>query len=211
MELELTDRWTVLYRPMQGAATGSPLPSDSPLQPLPQLMFEGPEPNHPFILGEFASGGRWGITQGHLRPLTGKDTAIKIVHAEDFELQGVISADGLGGWFILVGWDGENGYCISNVEMKTKQSGSPWGFFELVNGKTARDTHMELHRYSCKGPQQLVLSVVDNKLNLQMNKETIAKDLALHRYKGGDVIVGTYNTQYGPKTLQIRSLRVRGR
>ena len=69
----------------------------------------------------------------------------------------------------------------------------------------------EFQRFDWKGDQPLRLKVVNKVLSLQVGKTAVAKRLELPNYSAGEIAVGTYVTQYGPKPVVFQSLRVRSR
>ncbi len=206
---KLGKKWVVLHQPRKSGPKIGPIPDNSPLEVLNDFELVGPRPGDPFLFGNFKSRGEWGIVNGALKPVAGKHTACKLIRAEDFELEGVLNADGLGGWFFLLGWNGGDGYMVYNVNLKT--SGSPWLVAEFRDGKGLEDTHREFYRFVWKGDQPLKMTVEGKVFNLIAGREIVAQDLPLPNYQGGDLIVGTYDTRYGPKPLSIESLRIRAK
>lgn len=205
--LELTRQWVDLYRPQRAVLGIKPLPEGSPLTPLEGFTMEGIKLDHPFLLGKFTSGGEWGVSRGLLQPIRGTDTALRLARVGDFELDAMMHAQGLGGWFILFGWNQGHGYGLYNVEMK--QSGSPWFASEFRDSKAIESTHGEIPGTTWAQPARLTLRMREKMLFLKIGNSTIIEDLECPNYSTGDVIVGTYNTKYGPKRLWIRSLRIR--
>ena len=55
------------------------------------------------------------------------------------------------------------------------------------------------------------MTVADQKLTIQVGETLVADELQLPNYDEGDIILGTYKTQYGPKPVKIRSLRIRAK
>jgi hypothetical protein len=205
--LELTREWIQLYRPQRAVVGIKPIPDDTPLNPLVGFTLEGTKPDHPFLLGKFTSSGEWGISRGLLYPVRGSDTALHLARVGDFEFEADVVPGGLGGWFILMGWDQGHGYGIYNVQMK--ESGSPWFSCEFRDSKALEETHGVISRAAWTKPDRLELVVKENLVSLKIGKETLVKDLELPNYHAGDLIIGTYDTKYGPKRLQIRSARIR--
>lgn len=201
--------WTVLWDARRSAPGKRPLEEDSPLQPLKEFQIEGVPDADPFWLSNFRSEGTWGSANRRLTRIAGKNAALKLARAESFELQGVLNAEGLGGWFLLFGWDKGHGYGLYNVTLKT--SGSPWIFTEFRDSAAIAETHREKHRYLWKGEQPMFVVIIDKKLTVQVGRETILKDFELPNYHAGDVILGTYDTPYGPKPVSVRSLRIRAK
>jgi hypothetical protein len=205
--LILTRSWVELYERQRASVGIKPLPEDTLLLPLEGFTMEGIKLDHPFLLGKFTSGGDWGVSRGVLQPIRGTDTALRLGRVGDFELEGTMHAQGLGGWFILFGWDNGHGYGLYNVEMK--QSGSPWFICEFRDFKALESTHGEIEGSSWQRPARLTLQMKEKMLLLKIGNTTIVEDLECPNYSEGDLIVGTYDTRYGPKRLRIQSLRIR--
>lgn len=206
---EPTGEWTVLHQSHEGTARPRPIPEESPLKPLHGFELIGPRPNDPFLLGKVTTKGSWALARGRLQPIKAPETALKIARAEDFEMQGIFELNGYGGWFILLGWKDGHGYGVYNPRLI--ESGSPWIFCEFRSAKALDSPHREFHRFEWKGAKPFRLQVVDAKLTIQVGKRTVARELPLPRYHKGDVIIGTYKTDYGPRGVRIRSLRIRAR
>jgi hypothetical protein len=206
---KLTERWTVLWDSRRAAGGIRPLADNSPLHSLTDLQLQGVPKADPFWLRDFKSSGVWGSVDHRLARIEGKNAAVKLARAENFELQGAVMAEGLGGWFILLGWDKGHGYAIYNVSLKL--SNSPWIVSEFRDSTAIANTHRDIHRYQWKGEQSISLVVENKKLSLRVGRETIAKDLELPNYHAGDIILGTYDTPYGAKPISIRSLRIRAK
>lgn len=205
----LTSKWTMLHRPRGTKKEVAPIPKSSPLEVLNQLELTVPAGSDPFHFGNFKSQGEWGVVRGVLKPVSARNTACKLARGENFELEGMLNVEGLGGWFVLLGWDNGHGYMIYNVTLRT--SGSPWIVAEFRGSKRLNETHREFYRFAWQGVQPLRMIVDNKKLSLRIGPEVVAHELPLPNYHQGDIIVGTYNTPYGPKPLQIYALRIRAR
>lgn len=205
----LKSKWTVLHLEKKPSTRPKVIPNQSPLQTLFNLEFNGSQIDQPFLLGKFKSSSAWFIQNGYLQPVEAKNSAIQLGIAENFELQGIINAEGTGGWYILTGWHQQSGYMLSAVTLR--QSGSPWHLEEIRNGQGLAGTHQEIFRHDWKGDQRFRLSVKDKALTLKIGKETLLDKQLQPQYQTGAIIVGGYETPYGPKPLKIRSMRVRAR
>ncbi len=206
-ELLLTPKWHVAFlnqRPLPGTI---PLPEQTPFKVLDDLEFTGPFENDPFLLGRVKVDGQWALIDGFLARSAGRNAAIKVAKADQFELEGKINAEGLGGWFMLLGWADGNGYAIYNVNLKT--SGSPWHICEFRGGEGIESTHQETSRYECRGVESFRLRVNDDQVSMKIETTMILENYPMRNYNLGDVIIGTYDTKYGAKTLKIQSLRLR--
>jgi hypothetical protein len=97
-------KWTVLHQtPAKATNLIVRLPEKGPLFPLNDLELTGPRKD-PVLLSEFKSEAEWGADRSGLFVTKGKDAALLLAEAEDFELEGTMQAEGLGGWFFVVGW-----------------------------------------------------------------------------------------------------------
>lgn len=201
-------KWQVLHLASKAPRRGiHPLDEKSPVVGLTELNLTGPNPGHPFLLGHFAINGRFGIQDAALSRTEGFNAAVKLADVEDFELEGLVNAEGLGGWFWLLGFENGHGYMIYNVTMKT--SGSPWQFCEFRGHKAIVETHREINRLEWKGVQPLLLSVKEQELALRVGTARLAEGIELENYHKGQLIVGTYDTEYGALPVRLHSLRIR--
>lgn len=183
---------------------------------LPGLTFTGPKPNDPFLLGEYSvSDGDWTNSPAGIAPPAGENAAIELFRGGDFELEGTMTHTGFGGWFLLIGWKesggqgspGGSGYCISNVT--TRALGSPWSLTEIQGGAAVPRRTAEYRSLDWKREQPFRLTVAAQRVTLTVGKETALRAQRLANYDGGQVILGTYRTGYGPKPLVLNSARVR--
>lgn len=201
-------KWQVLHLASKAPRRGvHPLDEKSGLKNLPELNLVGPSPGHPFLLGNFAINGRFGVQDAALMRTEGLNAAILLGEVEDFELEGLVNAEGLGGWFWLLGFADGHGYLVYNVTMKT--SGSPWQFCEIRGNKAIEESHREINRLEWKGVQPLALSVKAKKLSLRVGSARLADGIDVDNYGKGQLILGTYDTQYGALPVRVSSLRVR--
>lgn len=201
-------KWQVLYLGgKQGVRGTKPLDEKSLLKPITELELTGPSEGHPFLLGAFSINGRFGIMDGLLTRTEGLNAAVELANVENFELEGIVNAEGLGGWFMMVGLHEGHGHVISNVTMKT--SGSPWQYCEYRGGKGIVETHREINRLEWKGFQPLFISVKDRKLSFRVGTVRIADEIEIENYHKGRLILATYDTKYGAMPIRVRSLRIR--
>lgn len=206
-EVTVTKRWTVLYSAGRRTQGARPLPPNGKIQPLADLHFRGPEPGHPFVLGEFVTDGEWGIAEGGIVRVSGNNAAVKLGRAENFELDGTIEMGEEGGWFLLVGWNEGRGYSIINIGFR--ESPSPWFITEYRGGAAVPEAHQHITHYAWRGEQPVNLTVKDKVLNLRVGKAHVLEEQQLSEYAVGDVILGVYDTRYGPRPVRIRALRIR--
>lgn len=200
------EKWTVLHLRNARTRGNQPLPATAKIQPLKSLEFTGPKPGHPFVLGNFAVNGDWGQVEGYVQRIQGSDAALQLCWADQFELEGIIEHAEFGGWFFLLGWESGHGYSLSNVNFKT--SGSPWFLSEMRGAKALEDKTLEFDHFNWKGEQPFKLSVKENELSLKIGRFDVLTT-PLESYKPGMIVLGVYDTDYGPKPIRIKSLRVR--
>ena len=206
----LTTRWSTLLRPSRGSPQARELPMNGPIRSLPEFQFKGPRPAHPFMLGNFAADGQFGLRNGGIEQVTGRNAAVRLVEtADQFELEGRITMKDFGGWFMLLGWneDTGNGYLVHNCTMR--ESGAPWFISELRGRQTVEDTTQEIMHQEWKQSQEFRVTVKEGQLTFQVGAMKILNADQLPNYQAGSVIFGVYDTRYGPRPVRIESLRVR--
>lgn len=206
-ELTVTTTWTDLHRSGRRARGRRPLPANSPLEPLDDLRFTGPDPGHAFVLGNYVADGEWGVVNGGIQLVDGYNAAFKLATAGDFELEGVIDMRDYGGWFLLLGWHDGRGYSVSNVTMR--ESGSPWFITEYRGSVANPEAHEHIISHEWRREQEFKVVVKENRLTFTLGRFDVLEDQALAGYQAGDVIFGVYDTRYGPRPVSIRSLRIR--
>lgn len=183
------------------------LPKTAKITPLDDLQFTGPKPSHPFVLGNYAADGKWGISNGYVQLIEGKNAALQLAWANEFEMDGYMEHSGYGGWFLLLGWNDGRGFAVSNVNMK--ESGSPWFISEMRGGKAIADRTKEYEKFDWKDEQPFRFAVEDEAFSLEVGKFKVFTKEPLPGYTPGFVVLGVYDTRYGPKPLRLRSLRVK--
>jgi len=201
------EKWTVLHTPGRRANGTVPIGPQDKLQALADLQFVGPKPSHPYVLGNFAADGTWGIVGGFIQRTDGKNAALRLAWADQFEIEGIMEHAGFGGWFFLLGWDQGHGYVVNNVTLK--ESGSPWFVGEMRGNKTIEDRTVELPKFDWKGEQPFRLAVENNRLSLTIGRFQAIDGHPLEDYSPGLIVLGVHDTNYGPKNLRIKSLRIR--
>ncbi|WP_437192117.1 hypothetical protein [Planctomicrobium sp. SH527] len=199
----------VIYSPIRLKAAQGTFPKSLRVKELHNLEFTGPKPSHPFVLGNFSSDARWAVVNGYLQSVSGNDGAIQLAWANEFQLDGVIEQAGVGGWFMLVGWDEGRGFAIHNVTMK--ESGSPWFITEFRGGKAIEGRFQEFPKFEWKGEQPFQLQIVDEKLTLTIGRHRLFEEQVLPGYTEGQIILGIHDTRYGPRPLRIKSLKIQSK
>ena len=198
--------WQTKFRASRVLGT-RPLPKNSLIESLENFTITGAHKNHSNRLNKIVCDGQWGISQGALTQISGREAAIKIGRAENFELEMGIQAKGYGGWFILFGFDQGHGFGIYNVTMKTSRS--PWFITEFRDNKGIMASDQELISYEFKGKEALRMKVLNNKVTLTIGNQKILDNIEFAGIHEGDIILGTYDTQYGPKPVKIYGIRLR--
>jgi len=206
-EFTLSNKWIVLVNPVAKIRGRRPLPEKGLIQNFPDLRFTGPRPGHPFVLGDFADDGDFGLVDGALQIVTGSSAAVQLPEAGDFELEGIMEHTDFGGWFMAVGWGDGRGYVLSNATLR--ESGSPWFLSELRGGAAIPDGTEDLEHFEWLRTQPFRLVVSNKELTLEVGKKTVADHIAMTNYEPGRVLLGVYDTRYGPKKLRVHSLRMR--
>jgi hypothetical protein len=203
----LSSKWIVLINPAAKIRGKRPLPEKGLVQSLPELRFTGPKPKHPFVLGEFAADGEFGLVDGALQLTSGGSAAVQLPEADEFELEGIMEHTEFGGWFMAVGWGQGRGYVLSNVTLK--DSGSPWFLSELRGGAAIQDGTEDLEHFEWLRSQPFRLNVSKKELTLEVGERTVADHVTMPNYEKGRVLLGVYDTRYGPKKLRVHSMRMR--
>ncbi|MCA8982138.1 MAG: hypothetical protein R3C12_15800 [Planctomycetaceae bacterium] len=188
---------------------GGPVKSlqKSPIKLLDQFEITGAFPKDSYLLNEVVCDGEWGMVKGALQQTSGRSAALHLGTAQDFELELGINAEGHGGWFMLFGFQNGHGYGIYNVNLKT--SGSPWHISEFRGNAGIETTDREFARYICRGNESLTVRVVDSHFTLQIARRVLIENEELPAYSEGDIILGVYDTNYGPKPVKIYGARLR--
>ncbi len=199
--------WKVLYRGSSKTSISQLSDDKFPFQPLDQFTITGEMATDPFRLNQVQVDGTWAVTRGVLHQANGRSAAIKLGRAEDFELEMGINAEGEGGWFLLYGYNDGQGHGLYNVTLKT--SGSPWFVSQFARGHGLKGTDQEIARYECRGDEPILIRVAGGKLTVSISRRTLIEDLDLPDYEAGDIILGTYDTKYGPKPIKIYGIRLR--
>ncbi len=205
--LTVTDKWTVLVNPARPRAGVVPIPPKAPIHNLEAFQFKGPQVGHPFCLGDFIEDGQFALANGAAAVVEGKNALLSLGVADSFELEGIIELDGLGGWLMLLGWHEGHGYSLSNVTLK--DSGSPWFVCEYRGNEAIVPTNNEVRQLQWKGVNPFRMSVKDRQLTVQVDKAVVVENYPLENYTAGELMIGTYDTRYGPRPLKIKSLRIR--
>jgi len=200
-------RAVTLCLPVRGVPSLAPLPKKSKLVSLDELQLTGPMPSHPFVLGNFAADGRWGLVRGIVGVVEGKNAVLQLAWAGDFELEGIIEQTGLGGCFWLLGWNEGRGFALHNSVMKN--SGSPWFISEFRGSKAIEDRTRELEKFEWRGEQPFRLSVQEQTFSLTVGRFHVFNREPIEGYQPGRLIFGVYDTRYGPKAVRIKTLKIR--
>jgi len=197
--LELDRRWTVITPPQNDDG-------EQPFESLPDLAFTGPN-NDPNVIGEYEANGEWGVRSGVFQQVSGEGAAVRLGKAEDFTIEGIANLDGTGGWFLLLGWDGEHGHVVSHSSLRQNDY---WRTYELKDGKANKfsvTTHSDSFRP--RGEQPMWVIVKDGKLSLRVGQTVLLREHELNGYGEGDIILGSFKNQYGVKLIKFKALRLR--
>jgi hypothetical protein len=203
------EQWTVLHAQRRPTRNPVRLPRNAPVVSLEEFQFIGPEPSHRFVLGNFAVDGEFGLNGGYLQPIKGRNAALQLAWADQFELQGTMEQTGLGGWFLLIGWDEGRGHAI--FTFSTRESGSPWFVSEFRGTRAIEGRTVKFPRFEWKGEQPFRIAVQQDELSITVGNFKVLEDYPLENYSPGRIVLGVYDTEYGPKPLRIKELRIRAR
>lgn len=203
-------KWEVLHVQPKGLPVPgvTKLPAKGTIQNLETLEFTGPQtPEDTFVIGKFFLNGTFGVEDGVIHRTAGANAAITLGSAEDFELEGLVDAEGLGGWFWLVGYEDGSGYLLSYAGKK--KSDCYWRVTQLSRGQVVPDTDEVFNTHTWKAPQPLRLVVKDKHLSMWVGNSRLANELELPEYTAGEIVTGTYDTRYGALDVKFHSLRIK--
>lgn len=209
LDIELTERWKTLLLLRNKRQKSQPIPADMPVRAVINMSFEGPHPTHPHLLGKYEADGRFIMHEGCLQQESGHSALIQLPTADSFDLEGLVNLKGEGSWLILLGWDVEtnSGYCLYQPQLRV--SGGPFHICRIEKGKTVTDSDREIANVDLNGEGALRIRVLEKELSMQVLDQLIVHDYTLKHYQPGAIMIGTYNSRYGPKKLGIASLRMR--
>lgn len=207
LALTVTDKWSVLVNPVRPRAGVVPISPKAPIHNIETFEFKGPQVGHPFCLGDFIEDGQFAFANGAATAVEGKNALLSLAVADEFELEGILELDGLGGWLMLLGWHEGHGYSLSNVTLK--DSGSPWFVCEYRGNEAIVPTNNEVRQLQWNGANPFRMVVKDSQLTVQVDKAFVVENYPLENYSAGELMIGTYDTRYGPRPLKIKSLRIR--
>ncbi|MBD3674325.1 MAG: hypothetical protein HUJ26_12440 [Planctomycetaceae bacterium] len=208
-DVRLSNRkWTNLVyfpRVQQGEA---PIPEEFPVWNYPkEYTFTGTKIDQ-HRLGNYKVDGEFIVRDGYLVREFGNSALLHLPPAEDFDLEGIIALKDKGGFLILVGWDikSRSGYAIYQTQLV---QGGPWFLIEFKDGQPVTKEDKQLVNRDVSGEGAFRLRVDDKKLSLQVAGAYLVRDVPLPNYQEGHVAIGTYSPAYGPRTIGIKSLRMR--
>jgi hypothetical protein len=202
-------KWTTLVLLNPNLKGMSPIPDDFPIWNFEKgYAFKGFKVNVN-RLGDYQVDGEFIIRDGFLRRQFGNSALLRLPAAEDFELEGIVHLEGVGGWLMLLGWhlESRTGYVIYNTKLRV--SGSTWYVVEIEGGLPVPDSERELVIRNAEGIGALRVLVDQKKVSMQAAGEYLFREEELPNYNPGHVAIGTFSTQYGPQNIGIKSLRMR--
>jgi hypothetical protein len=202
-------KWTTLVLLNPNLKGTSPIPDDFPIWNFEKdYAFKGFKINAN-RLGDYQVDGEFIIRDGYLRREFGNSALLRLPAAEDFELEGIVHLEGVGGWLMLLGWhlESRSGYVIYNTKLRV--SGSTWYVVEIEGGIPVPDSERELVVRDAEGVGALRVLIDEKKVSMQAAGEYLFREEPLPNYQPGHVAIGTYSTQYGPQNIGIKSLRMR--
>jgi hypothetical protein len=200
-------KWTTLVLLPANQPGESPIPEDFPVWNFPKNYSFSGDKFDQHRLGSFSVDGEFIIRNGYIVREFGKDALLRLPIAKDFDLEGIIAIQDKGGWMILVGWDIEakSGYAIYNTQLV---QGGHWFLVEIKDGKAVEFSVKKLVAHETKGLGPLRLRVDNKKVSMQAAGAYLFRDVPLPNYQEGHVAIGTFNPNYGPRQIGIKSLRM---
>jgi len=176
----------------------------SSIKNLTDLEFEGEGDKN--VIRDFKPDGRIIESDGTLRLESGRSGAIRIAQdALSCEMILDTVMGDTGNWFLLIGWDGQNGYLMESVTLRTS---AVWLVSEVREGKIGiRKKHSDVH--IPPGPYRVSLTIDQGAMTLKMGRNIIINHVAMPNYRSGDIIAGVAPNQYGTKALKIGRIAMR--
>lgn len=200
----LDTRWSVLFQAKPARAAKTQANVLGAHGPCP-VKFNGPggDANQ---LGQYEPSGQFRLTDNGLVSARDHESCVHLATAENFHLESAIDASGTGGAIYVFGWNGETGYAVHQITLKTSEA---WFLYEYRDGKFHKVPDA-IPQFRWKGGFKPVqFSVNDKKLTFRVGDGFLCRDLDLPYYRKGHILIGTTNTSYGPKELTIRAVRAR--
>jgi hypothetical protein len=71
------------------------------------------------------------------------------------------------------------------------------------------DATQQLVKHDWNRQQPFRVTVKDKKFTLEVGKKKVINEQPIDNYSPGRVLLGVYDTRYGPKKLRILSMRMR--
>ncbi len=199
--------WTVLHLRKRPNPKPHSFTKATKLISLSEFQITGPMPGHPFVLGNYAADGEWGLIDGYVQKLSGNNPAMELGWADQFELEGVAEHAGHGGWFLLLGWDEGHGHGVTNCNLIN--SGSPWFVSRFRSNKAIPEGTQELPSFDWNKEQPFKVVVKESALSFTIGKFKVLEDHPLDGYTPGRIIFGVYENKYGVKPIRFKSLRLK--
>lgn len=197
--------WNVLYQ-----AQWPPLQRQTALRGLHgdhvvPFQFRGPGGDLNIVDG-YQADGTWLVAgDGALARTGGPRGVLSLGQHNAFEGEWDLNAQGLGGWFVVWGWNGQRGQMLYNITLQTT---SIWYVYEAQQGRFV-NRKQAVSGYRWEGRQPFRMRVSDGQLNLTVGTTALVRDFAIGPQRSGTVYVGTAPTQYGPSPIQIYELKIR--
>ena len=201
----LTAKWTTLFSG-KNAKPANKLPTSGRIQNVADLQLIGPGNGHPLLLGQWSSDGDWRIADGGIQLSKGHAAALQLARVTNFELNGELELEDLGGWFFLIGWHEGKGSALYSYT--TKLSGTGWWICDFEDGKAVPDSNHQLKDFEWKHQQDFTLTAHQGELTLKVGKRFVCEKEKILA-QAGDLMLGVYDTQYGPRKMKLANLRIR--
>lgn len=138
----------------------------------------------------------------------GQRPAVVLMSAvKSFEAEATIDGGHTGGLFILLGWKNGSGTLLRNVAVRQSVG---WDISQIREGKlvegstVGHDTRTRL-----KGVMPVRISVTNDEVTLTVGKSVVVNKAKLSNYEAGEVILGTFPCQYGPRPISVSAFKWR--
>lgn len=181
---------------------------DEPFPNLKELQFTGHTKYRGGDEGAYSVNGQFVMDGARYKLQGGERAAITLLSdVRSFELDGMVDIGDLGGMFILIGWKDDSGILFRHILHRTSVV---WETSKIQDGKLVVGTDVSHNKvFKGGGLQKFRLRMKDDKLLLSIGKQEVIANHPIEGYQGGDVILGTFPSVYGPKNVAIESLKGR--
>ena len=111
--------------------------------------------------------------------------------------------------WMAIGWGHVSGWPLAIVAIAPVLGHAYSPFLGFRGGKAIQETHVEFPDFEWKGEQPFKVRVENNALSIEVGPQKVFDQQALPNYEPGSIMLGTYDTRYGPRAVRLVTLRGR--